>query len=214
MQTVIMTPALASEQYADWVVDRVPGAREAHDEYLAADAESRAAEAVVSENRRNFAALRRTDPHSHDIEDGEREVADAERTARPLAKRAERALDSFRSIVNRGRGNVDVKREAARRALEYHARAASALSELEATVDFVDAAWVLAGQPGRSWRANAFGDTRDSQRLALRALRERIDGFDVERVTEAAEGAEVETELYGDALARQLAKTTTAIVLR
>lgn len=107
-----------------------------------------------------------------------------------------------------------MKREVARRALEYRARVASALSELQAAVYYVDAARMLAGQPSRSWRANAFGDTRHSQRPALRALRERIYGFDVERVTEAAAGAEVETDLYGDALARKFAETTTAIVLR
>ncbi|MWV50027.1 hypothetical protein GRS96_12180 [Rathayibacter sp. VKM Ac-2803] len=210
---MIVSPALAAEQYADWVVDLVPGARELHDSYLGTLPALDAARAAHRDRVLEANALRSTDPHSHDLEDAQRRSADAQRALDRVARVSDTTEKQFKRTVDRGRGTPDVRQEAARRALEYHARASAALAELEATIDHVDAAWHLAGSPGRSWRANVIGSGADDQRVALVALRSRLESFDVQRVTEATEGAEVPTEAHGEALARELAKTSTAIVL-
>ncbi|PPF29994.1 hypothetical protein C5C18_07305 [Rathayibacter tritici] len=202
---MIRTPALTAERYADWIVGLVPGAQELRDEYEATLPAVEDAKVAVRDRIREGTALRETQPHSHEIEDTSRQTAASQRALDAAEKASERARIRFERAVDAGRSTDAIRIEAAQRALEYHARADAAMTELEATIDRVDAAWVLAGQPGRSWRANTFGESGDAQRLALLALRQRVDGFDVQRVTEAASGAEVEPELHGNALVRKLA---------
>ncbi|PPF72093.1 hypothetical protein [Rathayibacter sp. AY1E6] len=209
---MILTPALAAERYADWVVDLIPGARGLHDAYLETLPEVETARVKVGDTIRSANALRGTDVHPYDLDEANRQKLAAQRDHDRATRTADRALAAFKAAVDGGRGSQSLRKEAARRALATRARAIAALSELEATVDMVDLYWQMSGSPGRSWHATATSESESDYTRALAMFKSRLSGLDVAPITAVGEGEDVPHELHGEALRRSLQRTSASVV--
>jgi hypothetical protein len=200
------------------LVDAVPGAREARDEWLALNAaaapiraEFRAAGAAVAAISHYNKDGERVPPAGvliADLEAAEAKSADLQEQLDAHGRKALAALKHFDELVKGGDALSPAKRRAlaAAFALEQQAAAEAAWTALTEALDARDEAVKIAGAPGTPWQQRPGGDLGAQSRaktaidarlrVDLPALRRVAAGADVEK----AEGRE---QAYGDRAPRK-----------
>jgi hypothetical protein len=183
-----------------YLIDAIEGAREAYDEWKAAEA---AAAPLMAASLAAISAaagkIRWEGGPGGAFEAPERGVSTAEYDTVRLAKRAaandlavnerkiSRAKHRFDTLMSSG-GTLSVRqRTAAAVALEQHETAVAAWAALVEALDARDAAHFYAGAPGRGWWTKAYAGNGQADQAAAEAiwgLGNRVEHFDVDAVAE------------------------------
>lgn len=190
----------------DWLLDAVPGAREAAEAYVAAcelvPALSAAVAAAIQANRplgKVYGTIGNTrlgpahGVSTADFEAGQARLTEANRALEANARKVRAALATYRALL----WEYPVEKRAplaASVAVARHERAVALWEELARTIAERDKAWGAAGRPGRAWHthkeAPLGGASYVLGRIAT-VMEAVVGGFDVDALRRVAEGEAV-----------------------
>jgi hypothetical protein len=118
---------------AEYVLDLIPGAEEAHDAWLVANTEGAEAYAAEKAARQALADARKT-MHSHDVEIAEGEIVALEAKTRFATYRSKAALGAYDDLVTPRLADPAALALSAERALDADDRARAAFDELRSAL--------------------------------------------------------------------------------
>jgi len=194
--------------HPDWLLDAVPGAREALAKIEALVAEWKPFSIAVREARSAITGKYRVvgedgygvQVPAVGVSQAEFDTINAEilRTEQESAahgRKVKAARDHFDSLIAAARRSGELRVPAARAALAAHAEAAEAWVVVERALVARDDAYQKAGSPGTPWHERHYvneAQGTSAETHARKVVGQRVNSFDVDATEAAANGEEVD----------------------